>query len=214
MSKQNAKLVIKDLTKSFKHKLLFDNLNITILPGEWIGIVGKNGSGKSTLAKIISGLEKPNQGTIFFEGKSKQNFSKKEWFKKVQLITQYSRNALDPSKKVKNILLEPVKRFDLDLTVDKQVILRQILFDCHLPEKILNNYPAQLSGGQYQRVCVALALLVKPEILICDEATASLDRITELRILKLLKQKDLSVIFISHDSILFKDYCDRCIYLS
>lgn len=200
--------------KKINGHVLFKSFDLSVFSGEWVGIVGKNGSGKTTLAKIICGLDVANEGTIFFNGQSQRSFYEREWVKKIQLITQYTRHALDPTKTIKKILLEPINRFGLATHPDEEEKIQQILLDCQLPEKILTKYPKELSGGEYQRICVALALLVQPEVLICDETTANLDKISELRILKLLKQKEqMSVIFISHDRLLVKKYCDRFVEL-
>ncbi len=179
-----------------------------------MGIIGENGSGKTTLAKIICGLEAVDEGLIFFEGKAQQCFSKKEWLKKVQLVTQYTRHALDPTKTIKQILFEPINQFGLAPYNDEERKIEKILSDCQLPKTILTKYPKKLSGGEYQRICVALALLVQPEVLICDEATANLDKMTEMRILKLLKKKPMRVIFISHDHTLVKKYCHQFVELT
>lgn len=213
MKRETPILRIDQLTKTFNQQCLFEGLDLSVYSGEWVGIVGKNGAGKSTLAKIICGLETSQEGTIFFKGRAKQTFTKREWVKHVQLITQYSRNALDPTKTIYAILCEPIRRFAIFSVKEELENIQALVVDCGLSGDILSKYPSQISGGQYQRVCVALALVVEPEILICDEVTANLDRITELRIIKLLKRKKRGIIFISHDHSLVNKHCDRFINL-
>ncbi|EIE3485026.1 ATP-binding cassette domain-containing protein, partial [Listeria monocytogenes] len=195
-------------------KLLFKELSFKVYKNEWISIEGKNGSGKSTLVKILAGLEKNVKGDIFFQEKSISKVSKEIWFLNIQLVTQYTRKALDPTKTVKQILLEPLNNFYLLDKNECMLKVVDILNKCYLPENILMKKPNEISGGQYQRICLALSLLVKPKLLICDEATTGLDKINELRMIKLLKtQKNMSVIFISHNKKLANNICDRSIHI-
>lgn len=208
-------LTVAKLTKKVKHQLLFKNLDLVIHKNEWVGIEGANGTGKSTLVKIIMGLENYSSGEIYFEGRSMDHFSKDEWVQKIQLVTQYTRRALDPTKTIEQILLEPLKQFKLVARSGYMAELKLILKACHLSEEVLTKKPNQLSGGQYQRVCLGLALLVKPKLLICDEATASLDKINELKIIQYLKQQpNLAVLMISHNQKMLAEVCNRRICLA
>lgn len=208
-------LQVKQLTKSYRKQLIFDQVTFDLAQGEWLGLVGENGSGKSTLVKIIAGLEKAAQGEVLFNKRDQTTFSRGEWAQSVQLITQYTRRALDPTKTIAKILAEPLHQWKIlpeHLIPNK---LEQMMDEYNLPLEMLAKYPLELSGGQYQRVCIALSLLAEPQVLICDEITASLDKINEKRIFNLLKQRtNLSVIMIAHDTSLIERLCDRRLKIS
>ncbi|NVQ73725.1 ATP-binding cassette domain-containing protein, partial [Listeria monocytogenes] len=95
MNKLNCVFEVIGLSKQIKNKLLFKELSFKVYKNEWISIEGKNGSGKSTLVKILAGLEKNVKGDIFFQEKSISKVSKEIWFLNIQLVTQYTRKALD-----------------------------------------------------------------------------------------------------------------------
>lgn len=196
-------------------KLIFKDLSFQVKTGEWLGITGSNGVGKSTLVKALLGLEDYQAGEILFLGQNKDHFKPCQWYKELQLVTQYTRNALDPTKTIERLLREPLSFFFPEEKAIQRQQIQQVLEQCSLTSDILKKKPRQLSGGQYQRVCIALALLARPKLLICDEATASLDKITELKIIQLLKNNmNLTVIFISHQHQLVQSVCDRCVQLS
>ncbi|WP_086444673.1 ABC transporter ATP-binding protein [Candidatus Enterococcus lemimoniae] len=214
MNKNSSLLKIDKLSKTYKEQVIFQNLDLVINQGEWVGVIGKNGSGKSTLTKIILGLETYSEGEIYLNGQKQEQYELRQWMQNIQLVAQYTRNALDPTKKIEKILQEPLRKFRLVDKSNENLRIKQVLDDCHLPKSLLTKRPRELSGGQYQRVCIALSLLVKPKLLICDEATASLDKINELRIIHLLKkQQEMSVLFISHNKKLVNECCDNTFLL-
>ncbi|OTN86331.1 hypothetical protein A5819_003165 [Enterococcus sp. 7E2_DIV0204] len=214
MNKNSSLLKIDKLSKTYKEQIIFQNLDLVINQGEWVGVIGKNGSGKSTLTKIILGLETYSEGEIYLNGQKQEQYELRQWMQNIQLVAQYTRNALDPTKKIEKILQEPLRKFRLVDKSNENLRIKQVLDDCHLPKSLLTKRPRELSGGQYQRVCIALSLLVKPKLLICDEATASLDKINELRIIHLLKkQQEMSVLFISHNKKLVNECCDNTFLL-
>ncbi|MBM7687989.1 NAD+ synthetase [Enterococcus ureilyticus] len=214
MNKNSSLLKIDKLSKTYKEQIVFQNLDLVINQGEWVGVIGKNGSGKSTLTKIILGLETYSEGEIHLNGQKQEQYELRQWMQNIQLVAQYTRNALDPTKKIEKILQEPLRKFRLVDKSNENLRIKKVLDDCHLPKSLLTKRPRELSGGQYQRVCIALSLLVKPKLLICDEATASLDKINELRIIHLLKkQQEMSVLFISHNKKLVNECCDNIFLL-
>lgn len=214
MNKNSSLLKIDKLSKTYKEQIVFQNLDLVINQGEWVGVIGKNGSGKSTLTKIILGLETYSEGEIYLNGQKQEQYELRQWMQNIQLVAQYTRNALDPTKKIEKILQEPLRKFRLVDKSNENLRIKKVLDDCHLPKSLLTKRPRELSGGQYQRVCIALSLLVKPKLLICDEATASLDKINELRIIHLLKKKqEMSVLFISHNKKLVNECCDNTFLL-
>lgn len=207
-------LEARQIGKKINQLEIFTDLSFAVNSGDWLGIVGKNGSGKSTLASILVGIDRKYEGHIFFQNKNQKEVPLKEWVQNVQLISQYTRNALDPSKTIMKILKEPLNRFKIGSKESWENNILEILTACNLERELLTKKPFQLSGGQYQRVCIAQAMLLKPKLLICDEITANLDKINEIQIMKTLKKnKSLTVLFISHDRKLTEASCNRYLYM-
>lgn len=215
MSNLTSILEVQKLTKQYANRTIFKDLSIQVAESEWLGIIGDNGSGKSTLVKTIIGLERKSSGEIYLKGRNIETYSAKERLSKIQLVTQYTRNALDPTKKVKDILIEPLRLLrGISLKNCMSEVL-QLMYECNLAINILEKKPREISGGQYQRVCIVKALLVHPEILICDEATASLDMINELKIVNLLKtRREMTVLFISHNRDLVEKLCNHYFFMA
>lgn len=178
-------------------------INITIQHGEFVSIVGKSGSGKSTLLNIIGGLDKPDNGNIFYDGKDLAHFKRSElaFYRchEVGMIFQ-SFNLIHHLTAVGNISLAltfgglPKKlRADTSYKLLKSVGM----------EHRLNHKPKELSGGEMQRVAIALALANNPKILLADEPTGNLDTTTSKEIILLLqslnKEKGVTIIMVTHD---------------
>lgn len=193
------------------------NVTLTIAEGKKIGLVGKSGEGKSTLANILCGVVTPTEGQIFINGQplfsEKHKYDKKAGLK-VQLIPQKPLLALDPSQRIASALKEALvfSKKAKRGSEAKQKMLE--LFDLvGLEHTLKSRLPVHLSGGQAQRVVIARALALEPEILVCDESTSMLDPTTQKNIITLLnslvEQKGISVLFISHDIALVNDFCDE-----
>lgn len=211
-------LEVKNISKEFnisKNKILTacDNINLQVLKGKTLGIVGESGCGKSTLARILIQLEKPTSGEIIYEGRNILNLTKKEIWnnrRKIQMVFQDSLSAFNPKMKIIDIILEPLVNFKMIDKKNKKQKAIELLESVQLSEDILYRYPHNLSGGQRQRVAIARALALEPEILICDESTSALDVSVQDKIVELLvelqKKKKISIIFICHDLALIKSF--------
>ena len=161
--------------------------------------MGQSGSGKSTLAKLISFSEPKSGGKIYIN--SEEITDKNELKKDIRYILQNQKQALNPALKVKTAIAHVRSYLKLSFSENE---LKELLANLNLKDEILEKYPSQLSGGEASRVQIALALCLKPKILICDEITSGLDSISASHvadILESLKGK-MSVIFISHDEAL------------
>jgi len=160
--------------------------------GRTLGIVGESGSGKTTLGKLIAGLLTPDSGEI----------SGKDSRRKTQIVFQDPASSLDPRMKMKDIILEGAAISNIPKK-DRDAMLRDVLFKVQLKYKDRDKYPHRFSGGEKQRIAIARALAVKPEIIVLDEPVSSLDVIIQSDIIGLLKhlQKELflTYVFISHD---------------
>lgn len=191
-------LTIKQLSKSIQHQPILKDITLDLTEGHLL-IYGKSGSGKSTLAKIIAGLDLDYTGQIKYNGISRKDTQTKKWMKQIQYVPQYQSNTLDYRKRVRDILLAPLKNYHFDPSTYQERIAA-VLKQCILPQSILDQRVSTLSGGQFQRLWIAKALIIDPQILILDEATTNLDIINEETILNMLKElTQIQMIIISHD---------------
>ncbi|MBK1971945.1 ATP-binding cassette domain-containing protein [Campylobacter sp. 2018MI35] len=220
-------LEVKNLTQSYllkKHWYLkkeeifiFKELNFNLKSGENLIITGESGSGKSTLARILCMLEIPKYGEVLYKGINLclQNVKqKKELRNKIQYIFQDQKLALNPYKNIKRLLFDVYENFSLKK--DENEIL--YFFDIFgLKKEIFNLKPFNLSGGEAQKIGLIRALILKPEILILDEVTSSLDILNTQKILNFLKnyqqKQKVSYIFITHQQEFFNDFLYKKINL-
>lgn len=184
-----------------------DRVTVRIPKQKTVGIVGESGSGKSTLAEIVGDLQRPTAGTVLFHGKDIRKMNRKEYRRyrrNVQFIFQHAKASLNPHFTIEEVLLEPLWLWDESFEREKcRKQIKKILEKVRLPENVLRKYPGELSGGQAQRVAIARGLLLRPEVIICDEAVSALDASVQKQILDLLKELQrefqMSYLFITHD---------------
>lgn len=201
---------IKHVSKKFPVKkgylVACDNINLDIIKGQTLGIVGESGCGKSTLVKTLLNIHKPTTGKILFHDKDISKLNQEELrqtYRKIQMVFQDPTTAFNPKMKVAEIICEPLLNFKL-ITKDQVIpTAKELLKMVELPEDYVDRYPHNMSGGQRQRVAIARALALKPEIIICDEATCALDVSVQDKIIQLLvrlqKEYGITYIFICHD---------------
>ncbi len=183
------------------------DLSMAIATGETVAVVGESGSGKTSLARAIVGLLPAQEGSMWLLGKplggqveSRSNALRRD----VQMVFQDPAGSLNPAMRIDQIIIEPLTIHEPDkIKAHKKEIVAALLKRVGLDEKLSERFPHQLSGGQAQRVAIARALVLKPKILICDEAVAALDGSVREGILELLRSEQeksgLSLIFITHD---------------
>ena len=183
-----------------------NNVSLSIKKGETLAIVGESGSGKSTLARCLLQLLSLDQGELFFKGKNLTSLDaegKKYLKRHIQMVFQDPYASLNPRMKIAEILEEGLLIHDLGDKFSRDKKMRDMIKKVGLEVSDLNKYPHQFSGGQRQRIGIARALIVEPELVICDEPVSALDVSIQAQILLLLKdlQKELglSYLFISHD---------------
>jgi peptide/nickel transport system ATP-binding protein len=194
---------------------VLQDISVEVPRGRTVAVVGESGSGKSTLARVITGLLPPLKGQVVFDGKSLPPALKgrsKDMLRRLQMIYQSPDTALNPRRRVRDILGRPLQ-FHRGLTGkarERRIV--QLLEMIELDERFIDRLPGELSGGQKQRICIARALAVEPELIICDEVTSALDQIVAEGILKLLLrlQKELTVsyLYITHDLATVKAIAD------
>ena len=189
-----------------------ENINLTIYEGEIFGIIGLSGAGKSTLVRCINFLERPTEGTVYFDGSDLASLSKKELLKARQsmgmIFQQF--NLLMQRTTVENICF-PLEIAGVAKKEARERAL-ELLKVVGLEDKV-DAYPSQLSGGQKQRVAIARALATNPKVLLCDEATSALDPTTTRSILELLKEINknlgITIIIITHEMKVIEEICNR-----
>lgn len=186
-----------------------DGVSLTIQPGEVLALVGESGSGKSTLAAVASGQIRPTLGDARIRQKSVANLAPKQRARLVQMVPQHPGSALDPRWRI-GALMGEVLRLHPDL---KDRSINTAMAQVDLPVDLLSRRPRSLSGGQAQRACIARALLLEPDLLICDEAVASLDPPVRAEILSLLvnlsQQHAMAMLFITHNLSELSGFADR-----
>lgn len=213
---QKPIIEIKDLVKTFHPKSgevkALDGINLTVNQGDIYGIIGMSGAGKSTLVRCINLLEKPSTGNVFIDGQDISTLTEKELrttrYSVGMIFQQF--NLLMQRTAEKNIL------FPLEIAgVEKEAAKKrtaELLELVSLPDKA-KAYPAQLSGGQMQRIAIARALANNPKILLCDEATSALDPSTTRSILNLLKEINqklgITIVIITHEMSVVEEICSH-----
>ncbi|MCH9613648.1 MAG: Oligopeptide transport ATP-binding protein OppD [Chlamydiia bacterium] len=203
-------LKVENLFVKRKDTEVIRSLNLELFPGERLGIVGESGCGKSTLAGAIAGLYPIDGGNIAFEERSLSAFTPKDfqaYRKKLRMIFQDPNSFLNPTMRIGRQILE-----DTGLSMaDALSWLHRVGITNH--KTVYNQYPFELSGGMRQRVMIAMAMIVGPKLLIADEPTTALDVTIQAQILALLRNLELSMIFISHDLPVVCSICDRILVM-
>lgn len=194
-----------------------NDVSIAIERGEIIGIVGESGCGKSTTAKVISGLLTPTEGEVKYRGQNVSELPDEQFNRACQMIFQDPYESLNPSFSVYRYLAEPLRAHGYSgEEIEEKIndILELIGLD---PDEYADKYPHELSGGEKQRVHIASALVLDPEVLICDEPTSMLDVSIRSQILEFIRdinrELDMTIIYISHDIATTRYLCDRLLVM-
>lgn len=192
------------------------NVNFTLKEGETLGIVGESGCGKSTLLKMVTQLEKPSSGRLLYQGEdiTDESGSKlRQNRHRIQMVFQDPASAFSPRMKVKDALCEPLLNFHKLTREEREKRVAQLLELVELPIEYGNRVCHAMSGGQRQRLGIARALALDPAILVCDEATSSLDVSIQAKIMELLariqRERKLSMLFVCHDVALVQSISHR-----
>ena len=211
MSEQNI-LEVKDLTKHFKagkkqivHAV--DGISVTLGKGKTLGLVGESGCGKSSCARTIIRMYDPTSGQIILDGTDITNMKQKElkpYRKKMQMIFQDPYASLNARMTVRDIIAEPLLAHNLVKNKEEaNDLVYPMLERVGLTKEHANRYAHEFSGGQRQRVGIARALILEPQLVICDEPISALDVSIQAQVINLLKdfqeEKGLSYLFIAHD---------------
>ncbi len=193
-----------------------DGVDVDLRRGETLGIVGESGCGKSTLARSILRLERPREGSISLNGQNVlalRGAALRAYRRTVQVVFQDPHASLNPRHTVLELLTEAMLVHGLVTRERRREAAFRLLADVGLPDDILDRYPHAFSGGQRQRLCIARALALGPQLLICDEAVSALDLSVRAQVLNLLEElkakHGLSYLFITHDIGVVQHIADR-----
>lgn len=193
-----------------KRQLVLDDITFSMEEGECLGIIGESGSGKSTLGRLILGIEKPDCGTILFDGKDVTKAKNRKGL--ISAVFQDYSASIHPNRTVRQAIAEPL---DVLGQYHDDQTMKELLKKVGLAESFLYKYQHELSGGEAQRVCIARAVATNPKFLLLDEAISSLDVSVQVQILDLLKtlreEHRMSYLFITHDIQAAAYICDRLI---
>jgi nickel transport system ATP-binding protein len=211
-------LSVDRIEKSYKKGELFSkekqkvltNISFECKQGECLGIIGESGSGKSTLGRLILGIEKPDHGTILFEGKRVEDRSAR--MGNISAVFQDYTSSINPFYTVEQAIMEPLK-LQRKGQQEAQGKIDLLLHQVGLNPSYRTKYPHELSGGEAQRVCIARAIATEPKCILLDEAISSLDGSVQIQVLELLKSLmklyNMGYIFITHDIQAAAYICDR-----
>lgn len=211
-------LEVQNLKKTFYNgKTAFQavrGVSFQVEQGQCFGLVGESGSGKSTIAKMITLLEKPDDGKIFLNGREitcRSQREKRHFYREMQMVFQTPADSFNPRICLGRAVMEPMLHYGFSKAAAKERMY-ELLERVGLDEEYAKRYPHQVSGGECQRAAIARAVSVNPRLLICDEATSALDVSVQEQIAKLLlrlkEEWNLSILLISHDLALVQQMCD------
>jgi peptide/nickel transport system ATP-binding protein len=207
--------------KSQEYIRAVDNVSFNVYPGETLGLVGESGCGKTTLGRTILRLIEPTAGQVIFKGIDIAALSAKELRNKrknIQIVFQDPYSSLNPRITIGNAVMEPMQVHGIYKgNRQRKEKVMELLKKVNIPETYFNRYPHELSGGQRQRICIARALSLNPEFIICDESVSALDVSIQAQVLNLLnelkREFNFTYIFISHDLSVVKFMSDRMIVM-
>ncbi|WP_034765254.1 ABC transporter ATP-binding protein, partial [Chrysiogenes arsenatis] len=185
-----------------------------------LGVIGESGSGKSTLARVIAGIEPKVHGTVVIDGVDRTHYSQAHWKEfrsKIQMVFQDPHTSLNPRMAIWESITEPLHVASSLRRTERIGVAGELLRLVGLREDDAYRYPHQFSGGQRQRITIARALSVKPQIIIADECTSSLDVSVQAQIMNLLSDITASTktqfIFITHNLLLAEKFCAELVVL-
>ena len=207
-------LEIKDLKKNFDKKRVLKGIDLSVEAGDKIGIIGPSGCGKSTLLRCINLLEKPDGGSIIYNGKDITKIKNKQSVNKEIGMVFQQFNLFPHLTVLDNIILAPVK---LKLMSKSDAIKKaeELLSKTGLLDK-KNTYPSKLSGGQKQRVAICRTIIMNPKIILVDEPTSALDpemigEVTDL--MKRIGELGITMMVVSHELNFIKNFCNKIVYM-
>jgi len=211
----DVRSVSKTFTVGASRVVAVEDVSFSVERGSTHALVGESGSGKTTAARLLLGLEQPDAGEIMIGDESVKSHSRGQWRslrRHLQLVYQNPFTSLDPTWRLERIVREPLDRYGVGDKAERRDRVREALHAVGLPESMLSRRPTYLSGGQRQRVAIARALVLRPDVVVLDEPTSSLDVTVQAGIIDLLfrlqNELGLTYLFVSHDLSLVRQLAD------
>lgn len=217
----DALLQVKDLTVRFpagagRVVQAVSGISLDIMKGETLGLVGESGCGKSTTGRAILQLPRPDSGQVIFNGVDLTTLSSGEMRRMrpaLQMIFQDPISSLNPRRRIADVVAEPLRVWGRTGSRDQQEKVEAMLEAVGLDPAVKFRRPHEFSGGQCQRISIARALVMEPDLIICDEPVSALDVSVQAQILNLLEdlkaQYGLTLVFVAHDLAVVKNISDR-----
>ncbi len=217
-------LEVEGLSKAFDGVMAIDDISFSLDASETLGIVGESGSGKTTLARCILRAIDPDRGSVRFRGRG-------DWHRlhdlthaeliplrqEMQMVFQDPFASLNPRMTVQEILEEPLVIHKIGTRASRRESVLDILSRVQMESDALTRYPHAFSGGQRQRIGIARALILRPKLVVCDEAVSALDVSVQAQIINLLedlqKELGLTYLFVAHDLSVVRHICDRILVM-
>lgn len=204
------KLEARDI--SFRYsaggRQVLNHVNLTVESGERVGLMAPSGFGKTTLLKILAGYERPESGEVFLDGRPLSEFG---GYMPVQMIWQHPELSVNPRRRLRTVLDEG------DWPEDGGAMRERIAREMGISGEWMERYPAEVSGGELQRFCIARALGERTRILLADEITTMLDLINQGQIwgslLKEVRSREITLVAVSHSEELLEKICNRVVDL-
>lgn len=197
-------LTVTEVSFAYSGNPVLADVNLTINPGEWVGLRGASGSGKSTLGRIVAGYLRPASGSVAVDGLPPTATTPRS----VQLVSQNPLAAVNPRWRLADVLRERIAVAQAPAVLDSLGVRREWL----------SRWPHEVSGGELQRIVIARALLANPRYLVADEVTVSLDPVSQAEVWRSLRryccERRIGVLVISHKAALLDKLCDRILGLS
>ncbi len=215
----NTRYIVKNnLIFKNKYRDFLKDINFTVKEQDSVGLIGRSGTGKSSIINAILQLYS-YEGAIYLSGKDIAQPQNKAFLRKnLQLVFQNPSSSLNPRALVKDLVYEGLNIHKKDLSKqEKSRIILSLFDEMELGRNLLLRYSTELSGGQKQRVAIIRALAMKPKILVLDEPTSALDKISEMKVMQVLrkmqKEEKMAFVFISHNMDMVKSFCNKLLVI-
>jgi ABC-type glutathione transport system ATPase component len=197
-----------------------NGVTFTVERGETVGVIGESGSGKSTIARCVMGLVRPTSGTIEIGGRdvsSLRGRRRRELYRSVQMVFQNPEASLDPQRSVGASIAEPLRAHRAGTRSSRRARVADLLDSVGLDRSAASYRPAEFSGGERQRIGIARALAIEPDLIVYDEPVSALDVSVQAQILNLIRdlqdQLRLTYLFITHDIGVVRAVSDRVLVM-
>ncbi|MFE3021766.1 ABC transporter ATP-binding protein [Streptomyces sp. NPDC059256] len=195
------------------------DVSLTLHRGQTVAVVGESGAGKSTLLRLLTGLERPDAGTVLLDGEETRSGrrARAAFARRVQLVYQNPARSLNPSYPVGRAIAEPLEAHRIGGARSRAERVRDLLEQVELPAELAERHSSQLSGGQLQRVAIARALALAPDVIVLDEPVSALDQAVQFALLKLLgalqERLGVAYLLVSHDLGVVRAMADEVIVM-